>query len=88
EVVFKIRNQGSIPADILPNLFTPFQRGTDVHPRTGKSIGLGLYIARRLVVAHGGTIDVLCIPDEGTTFSVRLPRGRVPPLESVNLPQL
>ncbi len=87
EVIFKIKNQGQIPADILSNLFTPFQRGTEVHPRTGKSIGLGLYIARRLVVAHGGTIDVLCIPDEGTTFAVRLPRGRVQPLEATS-PQL
>jgi signal transduction histidine kinase len=87
EVIFQIKNQGLIPADILSNLFTPFQRGTEVHPRTGKSIGLGLYIARRLVVAHGGTIDVLCIPDEGTTFAVRLPRGRVQPLEATS-PQL
>ena len=88
EVLFKIKNQGLIPADILANLFTPFQRGTGVHPRTGKSIGLGLYIAKRLVVAHGGAIDVLCIPDEGTTFTVRLPRGRVPPSASASLPQL
>ncbi len=87
EVVFKIKNQGLIPADILPNLFTPFQRGADVHSRSGKSIGLGLYIAKRLVQAHGGTIDALCLPDEGTTFAVRLPRGRVPPSESATLPQ-
>lgn len=88
EVFFKIKNHGLVPADVLPNLFTPFHRGTEQNPRTGKSIGLGLYIAKRLVAAHGGTIDVLCVPDEGTTFSFRLPRGRVPPPEATDLTPL
>jgi signal transduction histidine kinase len=88
QVVFKIKNQGLVPAEILPNLFTPFQRGTDPSPRAEKSIGLGLYIAKRLVLAHGGTIDLVSTPDQGTTFEVRLPRGRVPPLDSAGLPPL
>ncbi|HVE53569.1 MAG TPA: ATP-binding protein, partial [Ramlibacter sp.] len=39
--------------------------------------GLGLYITREIAVAHGGTIDVTS-DEEGTTFSVALPR--TPPL--------
>ena len=42
------------------------------------SIGLGLYIAREVVAAHGGTIDVKSSADAGTTFTVRLPRVAAP----------
>ena len=42
--------------------------------RTG-SIGLGLYIAREVVEAHGGTIRVASTAERGTTFTVRLPRS-------------
>jgi signal transduction histidine kinase len=38
------------------------------------SIGLGLYIAREIVTAHGGSIDVRSSAEEGTVFTVRLPR--------------
>ena len=38
------------------------------------SLGLGLYIAERIVSAHGGRIDVESSEEAGTTFTVRLPR--------------
>jgi signal transduction histidine kinase len=37
-------------------------------------IGLGLYIAREIVIAHGGTIAVASSEGAGTVFTVRLPR--------------
>ncbi|RKG99324.1 hypothetical protein D7V97_31825 [Corallococcus sp. CA053C] len=37
-------------------------------------MGLGLYIVRHIVDAHGGTIDVHSTQEHGTTFTVRLPR--------------
>jgi PAS domain S-box-containing protein len=59
-------------ADIA-HLFEPFARATNASPSAG-SLGLGLYIAREVVVAHGGTIDVDSQPDTGTRFTVHLPR--------------
>ncbi|HEX6245496.1 MAG TPA: HAMP domain-containing sensor histidine kinase [Polyangiales bacterium] len=73
------RGQG-INASELPLLFQPFQT-TSARPTAGEpSTGLGLAIARRLVEASGGQISVRSAPDEGSTFSVRLP---LPPAGSV-----
>jgi len=58
-----------IPADHLPHVFERFYQVTGV--RTG--IGLGLTIAREIVLAHGGTIEVASQPGEGTRFTVKLP---------------
>lgn len=77
-VLLEVRNQGPpIPPDALPTIFDPLVRGSSPelqkHRRPG-SIGLGLYIAREVVIAHGGTIDVKSSATEGTVFTVRLPR--------------
>jgi two-component system CheB/CheR fusion protein len=55
---------------------TIFDRFTQVNPaeRPGRAgLGLGLYIAREIVAAHGGTIAAFSIPGEGATFTIRLP---------------
>jgi sigma-B regulation protein RsbU (phosphoserine phosphatase) len=62
---------GPIPEAIVPSLFQPFQRGESTH----RSIGLGLFIVREIVVAHGGTVAVRSTEQDGTTFRVELPRG-------------
>jgi signal transduction histidine kinase len=70
---FEVRDSGpGIPAESMPNLFDRFwqaERGA----RHGA--GLGLFIARGIVEAHGGTIDVESAPGAGTTFRVTLPAG-------------
>ena len=74
-VVLKVHNTGApIPQDMLPGLFEPLERGPEVGENRERSIGLGLYIVRQLVLAHGGSVDVHSTPTEGTTFTVRLPR--------------
>lgn len=74
-VVLTVHNHcAPIPAEMLPVLFDPFRYG-DTAQRGPKSYGLGLYISREIVVAHGGTIDVSSSREAGTTFTVRLPRG-------------
>jgi signal transduction histidine kinase len=82
DVVLAVHNEGSpIPPDVLPTIFEPLVR---VSSRDGPkqrrpgSIGLGLYIAREIVLAHGGTIDVTSSAQSGTTFTVRLPRRSSP----------
>jgi signal transduction histidine kinase len=74
-VVLKIHNTGApIPQDMLPGLFEPLERGSALAENRERSIGLGLYIVRHLVLAHGGSVDVHSTATEGTTFTVRLPR--------------
>ncbi|MGH9310622.1 MAG: PAS domain-containing sensor histidine kinase [Vicinamibacterales bacterium] len=75
EAIIEVQNEGSvIPPEHMRRLFEPFERGTDVRNEGTRSIGLGLFIAARIVVAHGGTIDVRSTAEEGTRFTVRLPR--------------
>jgi signal transduction histidine kinase len=66
-------NQGAIPADLLPHLFDPF-RGT-AHTRIkSRGLGLGLFIAKEIIAAHGGEIQVTSSEEAGTRFHVVLPR--------------
>ncbi|WP_373046648.1 ATP-binding protein [Vulgatibacter sp.] len=76
EVVFETHNGGEpIPPELLPHLFDPFRRGLVDEPGSSSSgLGLGLYIAREIVHAHGGRIEVCSDHERGTTFSVRMPR--------------
>ena len=70
-----VTNQGDpIAAEFLPAIFDPLVRleaADATKPST--SLGLGLFISREIVAAHGGRIDVTSSADEGTSFSVLLP---------------
>jgi PAS domain S-box-containing protein len=71
-----VHNQGPpIPDHLRGSLFDPFRRG-DRESRSSKTagLGLGLYISRELVLAHGGSIGFESSPDRGTTFRVTLPK--------------
>jgi signal transduction histidine kinase len=70
---FEVHNQGGIPSAFLPHIFDPLR--TSRHGRgQSRGLGLGLFIVRELVRAHGGTVEVLSSDADGTTFSVELPR--------------
>lgn len=72
-VTLAVHNGGTpIPPEALPLIFEPFARGRAVSATGG--IGLGLFIARAIVSAHGGEIDVTSSSEDGTTFTVRLPK--------------
>jgi len=60
-----------IRAEDIPHLFERFYRARGQHKVEG--IGLGLYITRMLVEAHGGSIRVDSEPGKGSTFSFSLP---------------
>jgi two-component system, OmpR family, sensor kinase len=73
-VEFAIRDQGmGIAADDLPHVFEPFFRAERSRSRGTGGVGLGLTLARRVVEAHGGTIDVTSHVGAGTTVRVGLP---------------
>jgi len=60
-----------IEPDDLQRIFEPFRRSASAERVPG--VGLGLAVTRRLVIAHGGTINVQSQPGVGTTFTVELP---------------
>ncbi|WP_238539927.1 ATP-binding protein [Corallococcus macrosporus] len=75
-VVLEVHNLGpAIPPERQSRIFEPLERAT-VRPEDQgrRSIGLGLYIVRSIVLAHGGTVEARSSEEEGTTFTVRLPR--------------
>jgi signal transduction histidine kinase len=61
-----------IPPSQRQIVFERFERAIDTE-RQIKGLGLGLYIARRIIDAHGGTIGVESTPGEGSTFSFTVP---------------
>ena len=74
-VRLRVQDQGmGIPAEDLPHIFERFRRGRNVAPVISGS-GVGLASAHRLVELHGGTLTVESEEGNGSTFTVRLPRG-------------
>ncbi len=71
-LVVRDRGIGIEPAD-QERIFQRFERAVPSHHFGG--LGLGLYIAREIVDAHGGTMQVDSQPGAGTTFTVELPRS-------------
>lgn len=75
EVRLSVSDTGAgIDSENLPHIFERFYRADESRHDAGES-GLGLAIARSIVEAHGGTIDVESEVGEGTTFTVSLPRS-------------
>jgi signal transduction histidine kinase len=74
-VVMRVTNRGpTIPDALVDRLFEPFQQGPDpANAPRSRGLGLGLFIVREIVHAHGGTIEVRS-RDDVTAFTVRLPR--------------
>lgn len=70
--VLSVADQGrGIPADEQERVFTPYYRARN--SRGVHGAGIGLYVARRFVESHGGTITVDSAVDAGTTVTIRLP---------------
>ena len=59
---------------MLPVVFDRFQRADADPGSRSRGLGLKLYIVKQIVLAHGGTIEVRSSAEEGTRFSVSLPR--------------
>jgi two-component system NtrC family sensor kinase len=69
EIVIRDNGMG-IPQASIDKIFDPFFTSKDV----GQGTGLGLAVSYGIIERHGGTISVESAPDEGTTFTITLPR--------------
>lgn len=74
-LVVKDRGIGIEPVQ-QGRIFERFGRAVSAHHYGG--LGLGLYISRSIIAAHGGSIHVASQPGVGSTFTIELPRGAAP----------
>lgn len=73
-VVFKVIDTGiGVPKSEQPKLFTKFFRATNARQQRPDGTGIGLYMAKKVVVAHGGTVVFESKEGKGSTFGFRLP---------------
>lgn len=78
EVMLTVHNEGvPIPPNKMTTLFDSLTRAIGDDEAPGSiNLGLGLYIAKDIVVSHGGTIDVASTEKDGTIFTARFPRTK------------
>ena len=73
-VAFQIRDKGvGLSADELPHVFDPFWRSERSRSRATGGVGLGLTLAKRIVDAHGGEINVASEVGVGTVVRITVP---------------
>ncbi|MBL8155314.1 MAG: GAF domain-containing protein [Anaerolineae bacterium] len=74
QAVFQIADTGiGIDPEDLPHIFDRFYKANKARPTGIGGTGLGLPIVKKVIEAHQGVVQVESIPDEGTTFTIRLP---------------
>lgn len=81
EAVFRVRDTGlGISPEQMKELFAKYHRGTSKTVRTIRGTGLGLFIVKEIVEAHGGTVAATSegIPGKGSLFTVHIPLVAAP----------
>jgi two-component system OmpR family sensor kinase len=73
KVVFEVRDRGTgISAEDQKRLFTPFFRADKSRARQTGGLGLGLLLSKRIVEAHGGTLEIESTPRVGTVVRIQM----------------
>ena len=75
KIFFTIRDNGiGITKEMMPRLFEKFSRAEGISKLHTEGRGLGLYVAKQIIDAHGGTIHATSLgKNKGTTFTLTLP---------------
>jgi signal transduction histidine kinase len=76
-VELSVRDTGAgMTAEQLTHLFERFHRIEGVRARTQEGTGIGLALVQELVKLHGGKVRVRSVPDQGSVFTVTIPKGK------------
>jgi signal transduction histidine kinase len=77
QVVIRVRDRGlGIALDEQQQVFQKFVRGTSARATEAKGTGLGLAMVQHIVTAHGGRVLCESAPEQGTTFTILLPKAK------------
>ncbi|TCS35652.1 signal transduction histidine kinase [Paucimonas lemoignei] len=72
-IIVEVGNGGTIPAALRERIFEPYHSAQTSGKNT-EGLGLGLYIVKQFVEAHGGSVELRSSEGDGTVFSVSMPR--------------
>ncbi len=85
-VAISVSDEGiGIPPEDLPRIFEPYYRAQFSDTQTRRGAGLGLTLVQQIAHSHGGTIEVHSVAGQGSTFSLRFPKGKPEPEPSRSL---
>lgn len=74
DIVFKVVDTGiGVPKAEQAHLFTKFYRATNARQQRPDGTGIGLYMAKKVIVSHGGSVIFETKENVGSTFGFRLP---------------
>ncbi|WP_394190151.1 ATP-binding protein [Pseudoalteromonas atlantica] len=74
QLIISVRDFGSgMDEQFLSKVFEPFSQAENVNNRSNKGVGLGLFLCKRIALAHGGDISVKSELGKGSTFIFKLP---------------
>lgn len=74
EILLTVEDMGiGVPKDQQQKLFTKFYRATNARQQRPDGTGVGLYLAKKVIVEHGGKVVFSSIEGQGSTFGFRLP---------------
>lgn len=74
ELVFTVEDSGiGVPKDQQPKLFSKFYRATNARQQRPDGTGVGLYLAKKVILEHGGKVIFSSAENQGSTFGFRMP---------------
>lgn len=74
DAVLEVKDKGiGVPKAELNRLYTKFFRATNARKQRPDGTGVGLFLTRKVIAAHGGSLIMESIENEGSTFGFRLP---------------
>ena len=74
EAIFTVQDTGiGVPENEKSKLFSKFFRATNARKQRPDGTGVGLYLAKKIILAHGGKVIFKSIKDKGSTFGFSLP---------------